>query len=321
MQFDVVSIGALLVEIMRKELDQDFDQSGDFAGPFPSGDTPIFINAASKLGLKCGFIGTVGKDGFGKCVIERLKQSGVDTSCVRTVDGISTAVTFVAYFKDGSRKFLYHLHNAAAALLSPEDVQAEYLKNTKWIHLSGFALSGSESSRKAALKMLDIISDDVKVSFDPNIRVEALGVVELKKIVQPIIERACLFLPSSNEAMQILGLETNEQACELLAGRGKIVARKRGSKGCRIYAGNQKIDVPSFEIEEVDPTGAGDTFCAAFIKGLIKGWPLYDIGLYANAAAALSITKKGPMEGAPDSGEVEQFINSYNKEGGVQYGI
>lgn len=313
MNFDIVSIGALLVEIMRKELDQDFNLSADFAGPFPSGDTPIFINAAAKLGNRCGFIGVVGNDGFGRCVVDRLKENSIDISCIRYAEGVSTAVTFVAYFKDGSRKFLYHLHNAATGLLCCDDVKAEYFAGAKWVHLTGFALSGSESSRKAVLKILDIVPESTKISFDPNIRTEALGITELRKLAGPVIERACLILPSSNEAKAIMNTDSDEEACEMLQRKGKLVAQKSGSSGCKIYSDSGVIHVPPFAVEEVDPTGAGDTFCAAFITGLIEGKPLYETGLFANAAAALSITRKGPMEGAPSREEVELFIKSRSK--------
>lgn len=310
MNFDIVSVGALLVEIIRKELDKDFDIPSDFAGPFPSGDTSVSINAAAKLGRKCGFIGVVGNDNFGKCVVDRLKDNGVDTSCIRSADGVSTAVTFVAYFKDGTRKYLYHLHNAAAGLLSSKDIMKEYFTGAKWVHLTGFTLSGSESSRKAALKILDVIPESTKVSFDPNIRTEALGIDDLRKIAAPVINRACLILPSSNEAKAIMNVGSDEEACEILQKKGKLVVQKLGSAGCKIHLGAEVIHVPSFAVEEVDPTGAGDTFCAAFITGLIEGKSLYEAGLFANAAAALSITKKGPMEGAPTREEVELLIKS-----------
>ena len=127
MRYDIVSLGALLVEIMRKELDKPLCEPASFIGPYASGDSPIFIDAAAKLGNKCCFIGVVGKDDFGKCVVEKLRVDGVDISHIRTVDNKRTAVTFVAYFQDGSRQFLYHVTDAAAGLLAPEDIHPEVL--------------------------------------------------------------------------------------------------------------------------------------------------------------------------------------------------
>jgi sugar/nucleoside kinase (ribokinase family) len=84
MNLDILTMGPLLVEIIRTEKGLPLGESGYFAGPFPSGDTPIFIDAAAKMGRKCGFVGVVGDDDFGRCATERLSHDGVDISFVRT---------------------------------------------------------------------------------------------------------------------------------------------------------------------------------------------------------------------------------------------
>jgi sugar/nucleoside kinase (ribokinase family) len=82
---------------------------------------------------------------------------------------------------------------------------------------------------------------------------------------------------------------------------------KRGPAGCSIYQNDQRIDVPGFSVTEVDPTGAGDCFSAAFIAGLESDWPLEQVGRFANAAGALAVTQLGPMEGAPSRSQVESL--------------
>ena len=65
---------------------------------------------------------------------------------------------------------------------------------------------------------------------------------------------------------------------KLAAKLGAITVLKRGPAGCTIYHQDKKIDVPGFSVTEVDPTGAGDCFSAAFIAGLESGWPLEQVG-------------------------------------------
>ena len=84
-----------------------------------------------------------------------------------------------------------------------------------------------------------------------------------------------------------------------------------GSKGCKIYSDDQIIEVPSYSVVEVDPTGAGDTFCGAFLAALIEDKCLLECGIYANAAGAMSVEKLGPMEGAPNRKELEEFIRRF----------
>ena len=308
MGYDIVTIGPLLCEVMRKELDKPLDIPADFTGPYPSGDSAIMLNAAAKLGAKCAMIGVVGDDGFGRCVTNRLKESGADISMVRIHPDAATGTAFVCYYSDGSRNFLFHVHHAAPGFLNPDDVDIEKLKDTKWMHISGFTLSTNQDSADAVYKLVRELPENVKISFDPNIRPEALSVEEIRQLCRPVIERASLIFPSKGEAAMFTGAATDDEGCRQWAARGKIVVLKNGEKGSRIFCGDTITDVPSFKVTETDPTGAGDTFCGAFITALLEGKDIYECGRFANAAGAMSVRRQGPMEGAPSREELEAFL-------------
>ena len=106
MKYDLLTVGFPIVEIMRKERGVSFEEPADFTGPYPSGDTCIVLDVASRLGLKCCFLGTAGTDAFSDVVLNRLERDGIDLSHVRKVDGASTAIVFVRYDKDGKREYL-----------------------------------------------------------------------------------------------------------------------------------------------------------------------------------------------------------------------
>jgi sugar/nucleoside kinase (ribokinase family) len=308
---EVISIGNMLVEIMRINLDEPFDQPGTFVGPFPSGDTPIYIDTVARLGRSAGFIGAVGQDGFGDCLLQRFARDGVDASAVQVLAGQTTGVAFVAYFTGGSRKFIYHWRYAAAGQLAPEHVQPEYFCAAKWLHLTGCNLAVCESARQACYKAMEYLPAGARLSFDPNIRPEVLSVDEIRELCRPVLDRADVFLPSMGEAMMFTGAGSDEEGCRLLAARGKLVVLKQGFLGCHIYAPDgTDVQVPGFNVQEVDPTGAGDSFCGGFSVALLEGKSLYDAGRFANAVGALAVTAKGPMEGAPTRAAVEKLLSS-----------
>lgn len=300
---EVISIGNMLVEVMRPALDQPLDQPGPFVGPFPSGDTPIYIDTVARLGRSAGFIGAIGRDDFGRCLLERFWRDGVDTSAVQVLDGWSTGVAFVAYFGDGTRRFLFHWRHAAAGQLAPEHVEPAYFVAARWLHLTGCNLAVSESSRDACYRAMEYLPRGGRVSFDPNIRPEVLSVDEIRDLCAPALARADLFFPSIGEAKMLTGAASDEEGCRQLAGEGKIVVLKRGAAGCRIFAGDSDLAIPGFAVEEVDPTGAGDSFCAGFTVALLEGMELAEAGRFANAVGALAVTRQGPMEGAPTRDE------------------
>jgi sugar/nucleoside kinase (ribokinase family) len=321
----VISLGELLVEVMRPEVDQPLSQPGQLVGPFPSGAPAIFIDAVARLGASTGFIGVVGGDAegavdaFGTCLLDRLDEDGVDTSFVRTAPGYTTGTAFVSYRSDGSRRFVFHLPHSAAALLAPEDVDAAYIGNAQFLHITGSALSISESARQACYKAVRLCkAAGGRVSFDPNLRPELLGIGRVRSICQPVLEQCDLLLPSGSEATMLAGApeisglgeeEKVEQACVALVERGiPLVALKRGKQGSSVFTPDQCIDAPPFTVSEVDPTGAGDCYGAAFVVGLLEGWELATVARFANVVGALAVTRQGPMEGAPRRSEAIRHL-------------
>ena len=305
---DVICVGTMLVEIMCTELDQAMNHPGPFVGPFPSGDTSIYIDSVARLGRSAGFIGCVGPDDFGQCMLDRFARDGVDARGVHVLEGQTTGVAFVAYFTGGSRKFVYHWRHAAAGQLAPEHVDANTIQSAKWLHLTGCTMAASESGRDACYRAAALLPPTARLSFDANVRPELMTVEELRAMLQPILDRADVVLPSVGEAAMLTGAASDEEGCRLWAAQGKTVALKRGPEGCRIYQGDSVIDVPGFSVWEVDPTGACDSFGSPFTAAMLEEMPFATAGRFANAVGALAVTKQGPMEGAPTRAEVEAFL-------------
>lgn len=311
----VVSIGEALVEIMRPGRDQPLDRPGEFLGPFPSGAPAIFADAAARLGASVGFVGAVGQDAFGDCIVERLRDDGVDCSAVCRVPGRLTGIAFVAYQGDGSRRFLYHLADSAAALVAPEQVTDDYLADTRVLHVMGSALTFGAALRETCYRAArSVHSHGGCVSLDPNLRPELMSPDAIRAICEPIVQVARVVLPSGDEATALTGAATPEEAAsELLNGRAELVALKRGAAGSTLYTRDERLQVPAFRVDEVDPTGAGDCYDAALLVALSEGMPLFAAGTFANAVGALATTRFGPMEGTFRRGEVLAFMASQGR--------
>ncbi len=310
MSLDIVIVGEALVEVMRKGIDQPLYQAGEFLGPYPSGASAIFADAAAKLGGSVGFIGAIGSDDFGRCIRDRLEKDGIDLTYLKVVPDRMTGVAFVTYFRDGSRKFIYNVREGAPATMDASQVQPEYFAGVRFLHVMGFALSINESCRQACYKAVDLVKKGGgKVSLDPNLRPEVLTIEEIREVCRPVLEVAEIVLPSGEEAMMLAGVEdTGEAVRELLRQGPRIVALKQGEKGSTVFTAEEKIEAPPFRITEVDPTGAGDCYDAAFVIGLLEGWDLGRTARFANAVGALATTRQGPMEGTFTREEVIAFM-------------
>jgi len=313
MNVTVSCIGDLLVEIMRKNVGDPLDKPGIFLGPYPSGASGIFIDAISRLGINTCFIGTVGKDDFGKLIIERLKKDGVNISNIKETEDYTTGVAFVTYFEDGSRKFIYHLANAATGQIYPEDINSENISNSDYLHIVGSTISINKNCRKSIEKAIKIIDKfKVKITFDPNLRPELLRNQSIKSLFSLIITKSYIVFPTQQELEVLTGEKNLEKAAQKLLGLGpEIIAIKQGKKGSIIYTDDDNFHSPPFKVKEVDSTGAGDCYCAGFISAIIKGMDLKNAARFANAVGALAVTKKGPMEGAPTIEEVNNFMSKF----------
>ena len=305
----IITIGEMLVEIMRRDVDAPLGEPADFVGPFPSGAPAIFIDAAARLGISTGMIGSVGRDEFGECILERLRKDGVDTSMVKETGELSTGVAFVAYSSDGSRKFIFHMNNSAAGAVDAGDISKEYVESASVIHISGSSLAMGERMREACYKVVKMGKEaGVSISFDPNMRRE-LGADRIKKIFAPVLESCDLLTPSANELMEISGIGDEEKAAKEMIRRGiKVVAVKDGKMGCRVYTRDRKVEARAFDVEEVDPTGAGDAFSAGVVVGWLEGMGLEELAVFANAVGAKAVTAKGPMEGLAWRKEIDKMI-------------
>jgi len=292
------TMGELLVEIMRPKAGMPLYEPGEFLGPFPSGAPAIFIDTVARLGHTAGIIGGVGDDDFGRCVVDRLKADGVNCDYVQFFPNGVTAVAFVTYFQDGSRKFIFHFG------LTPA-VWAKFTGTAKigqptFFHVMGCSLMANDEFRFQIFKAAEFfVQHGARITFDPNIRVELLGGKTLNAVIGPILEKCSILFPGVQELQLLTGETEVTNGVQRLFEKPSLemIVLKRGKKGATIFTRAATVDVPAFSVEEVDPTGSGDCFDAGFLCGLLDNKPLAECGKMAAAAGALNAQAFGPMEG------------------------
>lgn len=307
----VLTIGEMLVEVMRKDVDSPLDEPGVFVGPFPSGAPAIFIDAVARLGTPSGIVGGLGKDQFGNCLKNRLTGDGVDITAVKIDENLPTGVAFVSYFSDGSRTFLYHMGNSAAGTIGKEDISKNFIRRADLLHINGSSLAMGEKMREACYKAVNIANNEgLIISFDPNLRTELLGVEKTKQICSPFLNSCDLLIPGADELQGITGISNEEDSVQALLGSGvKLVAVKEGAKGCRLYSEEGVFAADAYEVKEVDPTGAGDAFSAAVVVGWLEEMGIKKLSRFANAVGAQAVTRKGPMEGLVKRTVITEMIS------------
>jgi len=305
-------MGELLCEVMRDKTDEPLDKPGIFQGPFPSGAPAIFIDTVAKLGHSCGIIGGVGRDDFGKCIIDRLKKDGVDISQIIEYDDGTTGVAFVTYFTDGSRKFLYHFPDTPATRpIAPETDKLG--DDVNYFHIMGCSLMAKKEFGLEIVKLMKALSaNGAKITFDPNIRPELMEDGSFKSMINDVMDHCSIFLPGVAELKIISGEASIEKAISKCFQNKKleIIVLKKGAEGCTVYTRDDHFNMGVYNVKVVDPTGAGDCFDGAFLCGLLEGKSIREAADIASAAAAINTTVLGPMEGDISKETIEKLISS-----------
>jgi len=307
----LVLFGLLFTVVFLQAQNDYMKQWPQFRGPFASGAPAIFIDAVANLGHSAAMIGGVGNDAFGQVCIDRFKKDGVDVSGIK-ISNLTTGVAFVAYFDDGGRKYIFHISDTASSDIG--SLPQKEIAQTKIFHIMGCSLMITKDMADKIVEYAEIVkSSGGKISFDPNIRVELMNKDFIKNAVERITQIADIILPGLSEMLLLADTDNKDAAIQKLLNMAEIIVLKQGRKGCEIHTKEmgEPISVPSFKIDEVDPTGAGDAFDAGFLCGLLEKKSFKECGILANACGALNASRLGPMEGVFERNVVEGFIKNH----------
>ena len=313
LQGPVITAGEILVEFVSLETGCALSRRTRFAGPYASGAPAIFIDQVARVGGDAAIFGGVGADGFGEVVCNRLGRDGVNITGIRRTKARATGVAFVSYFDDGSRTFIFHIENTAADWFEIGDpVPPAVADNgTGYVHVSGSSL-GNARIRANIMALVDRASGaGWRISLDPNVREELFVDDDARHALDSVLSMADIVMPSREDLEYLSPGKSEHEAIDALLGGGaRIVALKRAEEGCIVADGTNFLELPGHDVELVDPTGAGDCFCGTFVGLLATGHPVAEAARYANAAGALSVTKRGPMEGNPTLDEIRRYLET-----------
>lgn len=306
-------IGEVLVEIMATTIGNGFDEMQSLIGPFPSGAPAIFADQMAKMGHTVALVSCVGDDAFGRLNINRLITDGVDISGIGIDPDRPTGSAFVRYRNDGSRDFIFNINYSACGQVNKYADIKRSVADCTHIHIMGSSLSTPEFVKLNIQAAQEIKAKGGTVSFDPNVRKEMLASGDLNSTLSMVLSMTDLFLPSGEEiTLLTLAKEPELAIQELLALGVKAIAHKKGVAGCRYISKETDINLPAFKVDEVDPTGAGDSFGGAFITHWLANKRPHECLEIAAAAGALAVTRRGPMEGTSSYEQIKSFVASHS---------
>jgi sugar/nucleoside kinase (ribokinase family) len=312
-RFDVTIAGELNLDLilygLPAEMPAERELLADGMTLTLGASSAIVAHNLGCLGSQVGFQSLIGKDRLGQIALERLTQSGVDTSHVRSsMQNVSTGLTVILQRESGRHILTY---SGTIARLTLDQLDLAYLSDSRHFHLSSYYL---QTSLRPGVPELfrRLKTAGLTISLDTNDDPEDYWNDGLKGVL-PLVD---IFLPNRREACKIAKTDDPELALKRLAEVVPLVVIKMGQQGAVAQRGPERIEGPAVRVDVVDPVGAGDSFDAGFLHEYVRGRSLANCIAAGNLAGALSTTRAGGTEAFRDPEHRENFLLEHRSRSG-----
>jgi ribokinase len=255
---------------------------------------------AARAGGRVSFIARVGRDMFGDQAVAGFVKDGIDVKHVFRDKIAPSGVALIFVAKDGENSIA--VAGGANGRLSPADVK----KATE-------ALAGASVLVMQLETPLETVQAAAELAARRGVRV-ILNPAPARPLPDTLLKKVSILTPNETEAELLTGVKVDSEpavlrAAEKLLARGvTTVILTLGARGAFVAEGRDRLFVGGFKVKAVDTTAAGDVFNGALAVALAEGRPLPGAVRFANAAAAISVTRMGAQPSAPRRREIDSFL-------------
>lgn len=288
---DVIGLGALNYDVLYAV--ERIARGGEEVGILevkksPGGSAANTIAALSRLGAEVGFVGMVGTDEEGELILEDFREESVETRIRREEGYTGAAIGFV----DAQGERALYIYPGVNDKLGKEDIDIEWVNNARFLHTSSFVNNAQLEMQRELAKQLKS-----KLSFSPGM---LCFNYELEDLVE-LIERSAVVFLSHDELTSLMNGADNEKGAGILLNRGaQIVCVTLGGRGCYVTdSTGAAYLIDTYPTDVVDTTGAGDSFAAGFLYGLLHERSIEESGKIGNMVASSCIREYGARKGLP----------------------
>jgi sugar/nucleoside kinase (ribokinase family) len=258
------------------------------------GQTATAMGTCRALGLTTKYVGVVGRDEDGRRVRHALERRGIDVTHLVEHEASTQTATIIIHPETGSRIVLSD--RDPRLTLRTEEIPADVLAGAHIVHVDDVDMAAAIYAAQVARDAGAVVTSDIDYASD---RTDEL----LAAVTTPIF--------AEDTPTALTGVGDVEGALRKLRRKHPgVLCVTLGERGVMALEGDRLHHQPAFPVDVRDTTGAGDVFRGGYIYGLRSGWSLPDILRFAAAAAAVSCTRLGALDGVPLLEDVEQVLKS-----------
>jgi ribokinase len=300
-KLDIVGLGLCTLDVLMRLRNMPTWEEGTRLQSFGldgGGPVATAMVASAKLGARVGYVGTAGTDVAAEIKLRAMRETGIDLSRLKVIDGPERSVVAVFVHADTGERCFAGVEGIFRARLQPEDLDREYITSADFLHLDGLfpdaAIQAAKWMRAAGKK---VVLDGHKTNGPVAEHMRTL--VGLSNIV----------ISGGGFVQSLTGKRDYWEAMAAALQLGpSIYVQTEGPEGCNTITATERFHTPIFKVDVVDTTGAGDVFHGAYIVGLLHGWSLPSVAQFSAAVSAIKCTKLGGRAGIPRFDEVISFL-------------
>lgn len=266
-KFDLPKGSMQLVDKTKSELIKF--ETLKFKRTFASGGSAAnTIHGLAMLGMKTGYIGSIGKDEFGDFFESDMKIAGIKTMLMRRDSVTGTAVAIIS--PDSERTFATHL--GAAVEMEADDLQNDFFKGYDILYIEGYQIF-NRPLVDAACRLAK--TNKMKIAVDlASYNVVEAKLSDFREVVEKYVD---ILFANEEESRAFTGLEP-EEALHYISQFCEVTIIKIGSQGSLLKKGNETIKIQPEKVKLKDTTGAGDLYASGFLYGYANDLDLSKCG-------------------------------------------
>jgi ribokinase len=261
------------------------------------------MSAAARHAMSVVYVGRPGEGPFSELMLAALDGEGIAIPVERNVE-LDAGICTVLLEPDGERTFI--TASGSEATLRESDLTSLTVNALDYVLVSGYNIM-YEPSASMVLAWIEKLLPDVIVVFDPATRMLDIPKANLEAMLQ----RANWLLCNAHEALTLSATHDVLESAAVLASKNSSldVLVRNGAQGCVVaLSGQRGIAVEGFATNVVDTNGAGDVHNGVFVAELASRHDVLDAARWANAAAAIAISRFGPAT-CPTRDEVARWLD------------